>query len=150
MTGWRLGWLVLPPPLVRPVEALAQNLFISPTSLSQVAALAAFDAVDELEGHVARYARNRAVVLDELPQVGVTDLAPADGAFYVYGDVSHLGDDSVELCRRWLEETGVAATPGLDFDPTRGHRAVRFSYAGSTDDVTEAMARLRTWAGAGS
>ena len=147
MTGWRLGWVVLPEPLVRPVEALTQNLYISAPSLSQVAALAAFDAVDELEGHVARYARNRAVMLDELPRLGLSDLAPADGAFYVYGDVSPLTDDSVELCRRWLAETGVAATPGVDFDPTRGHRTVRFSYAGSTEDVVSAMARLRSWAG---
>lgn len=140
-----MGWMVVPPALIRPVELLTQNLYIAATSLSQVAAVAAFDATDELEGHVARYARNRAVMLEELPGASITDLAPADGAFYVYGDVAHLTDDSVGFCRRLLEETGVAATPGLDFDPTRGLQTMRFSYAGATADVVEAMRRLQAW-----
>jgi aspartate/methionine/tyrosine aminotransferase len=142
MTGWRLGWLVLPTELVRPVELLAQNLVISAPTLSQLAAVAAFDDVDELDAHVARYAANRNIVVDGLRAMGCVDVAPAEGAFYAYADVSHLTDDSENLCRRWLDELGVAVTPGVDFDPARGHHTVRLSYAGATDDVTEAMRRL--------
>ncbi|MEZ5234825.1 MAG: aminotransferase class I/II-fold pyridoxal phosphate-dependent enzyme [Acidimicrobiales bacterium] len=145
MTGWRLGWMVLPPALVGPVDRLAANLFICPAVLSQHAALAAFEAGEELDGHVARYGRNRRIVLDGLAAAGLVDVAPADGAFYAYADVSHLTDDSAALCRRWLEELGVAATPGIDFDPVRGHRFVRFCYAGDTDDLREAMALLQRW-----
>jgi aspartate/methionine/tyrosine aminotransferase len=146
MTGWRLGWLVLPDELIRPVELLAQNLFISAPTLSQIAALAALGAGDELDGHVARYATNRDLVLDGLERLGSTTVAPADGAFYCYADISHLGADSQDLCARWLAEAGVAATPGIDFDPVEGHRFVRFSFAGPTDDVREAMVRLAAWA----
>ncbi|MGD9752316.1 MAG: pyridoxal phosphate-dependent aminotransferase [Acidimicrobiia bacterium] len=145
MTGWRLGWMVLPPALVGPVDRLAANLFICPAVLSQHAALAAFEAGEELDGHVARYGRNRRIVLDGLAAAGLVDVAPADGAFYAYADVSHLTGDSAALCRRWLEELGVAATPGIDFDPVRGHRFVRFCYAGDTDDLREAMALLQRW-----
>jgi aspartate/methionine/tyrosine aminotransferase len=145
MTGWRLGWLVLPPDLVRPVECLAQNLFISPPSLSQFAAVAAFDCHDELERNVRRYAANRTLLLEQLPRAGFTRIAPSDGAFYLYAEVDHLTSDSHELCRRMLHETGVAATPGTDFDPQRGHRFVRFSFAGATDDMAAAAERLTRW-----
>jgi aspartate/methionine/tyrosine aminotransferase len=147
MTGWRLGWLVLPADLVRPVECLAQNLFISPPSLSQLAAVAAFDCHDELRANVARYAANRDLLLDRLPRAGFERIAPADGAFYLYAAVDHLTSDSHEFCRRMLAETGVAATPGTDFDPQRGHRFVRFSFAGSTADMEAAADRLIAWRG---
>lgn len=145
MTGWRLGWMVLPPSLVARVDRLAANLFICPAVLSQHAALAAFEATEELDGHVRRYAENRAIVLDGLRAAGITEVAPADGAFYAYADVGHLGLDSTELCRRWLEELGVAVTPGIDFDPVRGGRTVRFCYAGAAEDLREAMGRLAAW-----
>ena len=147
MTGWRLGWAVVPENLVAPVTRLAQNFFISAPTASQLAALAAFDCHDELRANVERYAANRRVLLDGLPAAGLDRLAPADGAFYVYADVSGLTDDSQELCRVWLDELGIAATPGIDFDPGRGHEFVRFSFAGSTADMTEAVSRLSEWAG---
>ena len=146
MTGWRAGWLVLPPELVAPVERLAQNLTVAPPTLAQVAAEAAMDAVDELDGHVERYATNRAVVLEGLAACGLDRLAPADGAFYVWADVSAWTDDSEALCRTWLDELGVAATPGIDFDPERGQRWVRFSFAGDGDEIAEAVRRLARWA----
>ncbi len=145
MTGWRLGWVVLPPDLVRPVECLAQNLFISPPSLSQHAAVAAFDCHEELRRNVARYAANRSLLLERLPRAGFQRIAPSDGAFYLYAEVDHLTSDSHEFCRRMLAETGVAATPGTDFDPERGHRFVRFSFAGATEDMAEAAERLDRW-----
>ncbi|MEQ9815710.1 MAG: pyridoxal phosphate-dependent aminotransferase [Azospirillaceae bacterium] len=147
MTGWRLGWLVVPDDLTRAVECLAQNFFISPTAISQHAALAAFDCRAELEANLARYAANRALLLDRLPRAGFTDLAPSDGAFYLYADIGSLTNDSTAFCRRMLEETGIAATPGVDFDPARGHRTMRFSFAGSTEDMAEAAARLQRWLG---
>ena len=146
MTGWRLGWLVLPEELIRPVERLAQNLFISPPTLSQLAGIAAFDCGDELDANVARYAENRRILIDGLARAGIEQIAPADGAFYVYADVSHLTNDSQALSRRWLHEIGVAATSGIDFDPENGHRFIRFSYAESTTDITEAVERLVGWA----
>ncbi|MGB8841649.1 MAG: pyridoxal phosphate-dependent aminotransferase [Aliidongia sp.] len=145
MTGWRLGWMVVPPDLIRPVECLAQNLLISPPSLAQHAAIEAFDCTAELDANVRRYAQNRALLLDRLPEAGFTDFAPPDGAFYLYADVSALTDDSLEFCRRMLHETGVAATPGLDFDGARGRRTVRFSFAGATEDMAKAAERLRAW-----
>lgn len=145
MTGWRLGWLILPEDLVRPVERLAQNLFISAPALSQAGAIAAFECTEELDANVARYAANRRILMSGLAEAGITNLAPAEGAFYLYADVSHITSDSQELCRRWLDETGVAATPGIDFDPTQGHRYVRFSYSESTADITEAAHRLVQW-----
>jgi len=145
MTGWRLGWMVLPEALLRPVERLAQNLFISPPTLSQFAGLAAFDCRAELDGYVARYARNRALLLDQLPRAGFDRLAPADGAFYIYADVGRLTNDSQDFCRRMLAETGVATTPGVDFDPERGHRFVRFSFAGPEAEIAEAARRLGDW-----
>jgi aspartate/methionine/tyrosine aminotransferase len=145
MTGWRLGWMVAPPDTLRAIECLAQNLFISPPALSQHAALAAFGCRDELDANVARYARNRALLLDELPQAGLTRFAPADGAFYLYADVAHLTNDSPEFCRRMLREIGVACTPGIDFDPARGNATLRLSFAGATETMAEAARRLRDW-----
>ncbi|MBK1697436.1 pyridoxal phosphate-dependent aminotransferase [Rhodovibrio salinarum] len=145
MTGWRVGWLVLPPDMVRTAECLGQNLFISASAPSQYAALGALDAGDELETVVQSYRRNRDVLLSELPKAGIERFAPADGAFYIYADVGHLTEDSQAFCKRMLHETGVAATPGVDFDPFRGQRFVRFSFAGREDEVAEAAQRLRRW-----
>ncbi len=145
MTGWRLGWVVLPPDMLRAAECLAQNLFISPPALSQHAAIAAFECRDELDANVARYAANRALLLDELPKAGFERFAPADGAFYLYADVAHLTNDSAEFCRRMLRETGIACTPGSDFDPVRGHASLRISFAGSTGTMVEAARRLKAW-----
>ena len=145
MTGWRLGWLVLPEDLLRPVECLAQNFTISPPTLSQYAAVAAFDCGEELDRNVARYARNRSLLLEALPRAGFDRLAPADGAFYLYAEIGHLSNDSLEFCRRMLAETGVAATPGVDFDPVRGHATMRFSFAGATEEMAEAADRLQRW-----
>jgi aspartate/methionine/tyrosine aminotransferase len=149
MTGWRVGWMVLPEDLTRPVERLAQNLFISAPGVSQVAALAAFEAEAELRRHLARYAANRALLLEALPKAGIDRLAPAEGAFYLYADVGHLTNDSAAWCARMLAEIAVAATPGVDFDRARGHRTVRFSFCGATADMEEAAERLRGWLGRG-
>jgi aspartate/methionine/tyrosine aminotransferase len=146
MTGWRLGWIVAPEGLAEPIERLAQSLTVAPPTLSQLGAIAAFDCTDELEANVERYRRNRQLLLDGLPAAGIDRLAPADGAFYVWADVSDLTGDSQELCRQWLHRLGIAVTPGLDFDRARGHRFVRFSYAGATEDLAEAMDRLERWA----
>lgn len=145
MTGWRIGWMVIPPEFVRPIECLAQNLFIAPPTLSQHAALAAFDCGKELDANVARYAQNREILLSGLPVAGFDSLAPADGAFYLYADVSGLTDDSQTFCRLMLAETGVAATPGVDFDPEHGRRFVRFCFAGGRDEIAEACRRLQHW-----
>ena len=145
MTGWRLGWMVVPEDLLRSIESLAQNLFISPPTLSQRAALATFGCYDELDANVARYARNRELLLEALPKAGFDRLAPADGAFYIYADVSAMTNDSEDFCRHMLQELGVAVTPGIDFDPGRGNTFVRFSFAGSTEDMAEAARRLQDW-----
>ncbi len=145
MTGWRLGWMVVPEDLLRSVECLAQNLFISPPTLPQHAATKAFDSKDELDANVACYAKNRKLLLENLPEAGFHTLAPADGAFYIYADISHMTNDSQDFCRRMLAETGVAATPGLDFDPGRGNRFMRFSFAGALSDMIEATERLQKW-----
>jgi len=145
MTGWRLGWLVVPESLLRSVECLAQNLFISPPTPSQVAGVAAFDCFDELDDNVRRYAANRALLLRELPKAGFEKLASADGAFYIYADVAHMTNDSPEFCRRILAETGVAVTPGTDFDPSRGNHFLRFSFSGETEVMAEAARRLQAW-----
>jgi aspartate/methionine/tyrosine aminotransferase len=145
MTGWRLGWMVVPQTLLRSVESLAQNLFVSPQALPQHAAPAAFDARPELDRKVRHYADNRALLLKELPKAGFDRLAPADGAFYLFADVAHLTNDSTAFCQEMLEKTGVAATPGMDFDPERGHRYLRFSFAGSSADIAEAARRLVAW-----
>ncbi len=145
MTGWRLGWMVVPEDLLRSIECLAQNLFISPPTLSQCACLKAFDCRDELDANVARYAENRALLLEQLPKAGFEKLASADGAFYIYADIAHMTNDSHDFCTRMLAETGVAATPGVDFDPGRGHRFMRFSFAGDLPVMAEAADRLGRW-----
>ena len=145
MTGWRLGWMILPPELVRSSECLAQNFFISPPTLSQIAAVAAFDCREELDGNVRRYAANRDILLQGLPEAGLTEIAPPDGAFYVYANVSRITNNAADFCRRLLNETGIAITPGNDFDPQRGDGFVRFSYAGDGDTMREACVRLKDW-----
>jgi aspartate/methionine/tyrosine aminotransferase len=144
MTGWRLGWMLVPTGLRRALQRLSSNIMICPPAISQHAAIAAFSAESraELDGHVRRYAVNRNLLLSRLPQLGFTELAPADGAFYVYADVAHLTDDSRAWCSDVLERTGVALSPGIDFDPVGGHRTVRFSFAGAEADIAEAMDRL--------
>ncbi|MDP2619924.1 MAG: aminotransferase class I/II-fold pyridoxal phosphate-dependent enzyme [Hyphomicrobiales bacterium] len=145
MTGWRVGWMVLPERLVRPVERLAQNLFISVPALSQLAAVAAFEATEELEANRAAYAKNRDFLLRALPEVGLGDFLPMDGAFYAYVDVSRHTNDSMDFAKRLLRETGVAVTPGLDFDPENGNRYVRLSFAGPPEDIEEAVRRIGEW-----
>jgi len=145
MTGWRIGWMVVPEDHVRVVERLAQNLFICPPHASQVAALAAMDCTEELEANRAVYARNRARMLEGLPEAGFDRIAPPDGAFYVYADVGHLTDDSRAFAAEILEGAGVAVTPGLDFDPGRGAGTLRFSYARATGDIEEGLARLKAF-----
>lgn len=147
MTGWRLGWLVLPEELVAPVTRLAQNLFISAPAIAQHAALGAMSDPSELRRRIEHYRRNRTLLLDRLPRLGLSRMAPPDGAFYLYVDIGHLGLDSVELCRRLLDDTGVALTPGVDFDPVRGGRYVRLSFAGAELDVAEAARRMEGWFG---
>jgi aspartate/methionine/tyrosine aminotransferase len=142
MTGWRIGWMVVPEAHIRPVERLAQNMFICAPHASQVAALHALDAGDELEAARAVYAENRRLLLDGLPRAGLDRIAPPEGAFYVYADVSHLTDDSRALAARILDEAGVAVTPGLDFDPGRGAGTLRLSYARGTEEVAEGLERL--------
>ena len=145
MTGWRLGWMVVPEDMMRAVECMAQNLFISAPTLSQLAGVAAFDCDEELKENIAKYAANRELLLRELPKAGFDRLAPVDGAFYIYADVAELTNDSLSFCRRILNETGVAITPGVDFDPDRGHHYVRFSFAESVEQVTGAAAALNDW-----
>ena len=145
MTGWRVGWLVVPPDLVRPIERLTQNFFISVPTLSQHAALAAFDGREELDGHVRRYRANRDLLMAGLPAVGLDRLAPAQGAFYLYADIAHLTNDSRDFCKRMLAEAGVATTPGVDFDKARGAGTLRISFAGSTAEMDEAVRRLKAW-----
>ncbi len=145
MTGWRLGWIIAPDELIGPLGRLGANLTISAPTLSQLAGVAAFDCVDEADRNVARYRDNRAVLLEGLPAAGIDRLAPADGAFYLYAAIDHLADSSVELARRWLDELAIACTPGVDFDPVQGERFIRFSYAGTTDEMRRACDRLATW-----
>jgi aspartate/methionine/tyrosine aminotransferase len=147
MTGWRIGWMLVPERLRRPVDVLTGNFTICPPVLSQHAAVAAFSDASyaECDSHVERYAENRRLLLDGLPRLGIDRLAPADGAFYVYADVGHLTDDSMAFCRRLLADTGVATAPGVDFDTEVGHRFVRMSFAGSPDEVAAALVRLEEW-----
>ena len=145
MTGWRIGWMVVPEDHVRTVERLAQNMFICAPHVSQVAALAAMDAHDELEANMAVYRENRRLMLEGLLKAGFTKFAPPDGAFYVYVDVSDFTHDSRAFASEILEKAGVAVTPGLDFDPVRGHGTLRFSYARSSADIAEGLARLTTF-----
>ncbi len=145
MTGWRVGWMVLPPSLVRPVERLQQNMAISVPTLSQIAAEAAFDGRDEMDAVKRGYQENRRILIEGLPQAGLTDFLPADGAFYLYADVSKFTDDSFDFTKRMLAEAHVAATSGIDFDPIHGRSFVRFSYARSAQDMHEAVARITRW-----
>ena len=145
MTGWRAGWMVVPEPLVRPIERLQQNLSISVPTLSQIAAEAAFEGRAEMETIKHGYEDNRRILIEGLPLAGLTDFLPADGAFYLYADVSKFTSDSFAFTKRMLAETHVAATSGIDFDPVRGHQFVRFSYAQSADDMHEAVKRITRW-----
>jgi aspartate/methionine/tyrosine aminotransferase len=145
MTGWRLGWMLAPPDLARSVECLAQNFYISPPALSQLAAVPVFGCRSELDAHVARYRANRDRLIGAMQKAGLARFAPADGAFYLYFDVSALTRDSETFCRRMLDEIGVATTPGRDFDPIHGGDWVRLSFAGSTEDIAEAASLLAHW-----
>lgn len=145
MTGWRVGWMVLPENLVRPVERLAQNLFISPPELSQRAAIVAFDAVDELEIVKKGYAANRTLIADSLPKMGLSDFLPVDGAFYFYVNFKSFTNDTLGFSNKMLREIGVAATPGADFDPINGNQYMRFSFAGAHAEMKQAMDRLGPW-----
>ncbi|MGV1917161.1 pyridoxal phosphate-dependent aminotransferase [Rhizobium sp. 22-785-1] len=145
MTGWRIGWMVLPETLIRPVECLAQSMYISAPELSQLAAMAAFTAEEELDIYKESYRTNRDFLMSRLPELGLPLASPMDGAFYAYVDTSRYSNDSMEFARRMLSEIDVAAAPGLDFDPLEGHRAMRFSYAGSVSDIAEAVGRIAGW-----
>jgi aspartate/methionine/tyrosine aminotransferase len=145
MTGWRLGWLLVPSELHDPVDRLTTNFTLCPPTLSQHAAVAAFDDYADLDASVADYRTNRSLLLDGLAALGLTDVAPADGAFYVYADVSHVTDDSLSFCYRLLAETGVAAAPGVDFDPVDGHRYLRFTFAPPRATLADALDALAGW-----
>jgi aspartate/methionine/tyrosine aminotransferase len=145
MTGWRIGWMVVPEPLVRPIERLQQNLAISVPTLSQIAAEAAFEGRQEMEQVKHGYEENRRILIEGLPQAGLNKFLPADGAFYLYADVSAFTADSFEFAKQMLEQARVAATPGIDFDPVHGHQFIRFSYARSAEDMREAVARIERW-----
>ncbi|MEA3535178.1 pyridoxal phosphate-dependent aminotransferase [Rhizobium sp. CC-YZS058] len=145
MTGWRIGWMVLPEDKVRGFERISQSLYISPPELSQIAAQAALGAGAELDVYRESYAANRALLTRRLPEIGLSIASPMDGAFYAYVDVSRLTNDSMDFARRMLLETNVAATPGRDFDPVNGHRTLRFSYAGAPEEIAEAVERIADW-----
>ena len=144
MAGWRLGWLVVPADLIDAARARMGNLFLTP-SLAQHAGLIAMDSHEELEDHVVSYARNRDLLLQALPDMGLSEIAPPDGAFYIWADIGHLTDNSLAFCQELLRDTGVATAPGIDFDPVEGHRFMRFSFAVSTELVTEAISRMTLW-----
>jgi aspartate/methionine/tyrosine aminotransferase len=145
MTGWRLGWLLCPPGLLDSVDRLASNFALCPPTLAQYAAVSAFDAYDELDANVARYRANRELLLERLPKIGLDRLAPADGAFYVYADVSRWTTDSLALGAQLLTETGVAVAPGIDFDTVDGGKFIRMSFAGDTDEIAAAVDILGDW-----
>ncbi|MEO1952841.1 aminotransferase class I/II-fold pyridoxal phosphate-dependent enzyme, partial [Thioclava sp.] len=145
MTGWRVGWMVVPESHLRTVERLAQHMFICAPHASQVAALGALESLDEMAENVARYGQSRQMLLEELPKMGFTRIAPPDGAFYLYADVSELTEDSAAFAAEILESVGVAVTPGMDFDPHRGAQTIRFSYAQSPERVAEGIKRLRSF-----
>jgi aspartate/methionine/tyrosine aminotransferase len=147
MTGWRVGWMVVPEPLVRPIERLQQNLAISVPTLSQIAAESAFDGAAEMEAVKRGYLENRRILIEGLPNAGLSKFLPADGAFYLYADVSDFTSDSYDFAKKMLEEARVAATPGVDFDPFHGRNFIRFSYARSADDMREAVKRIARWLG---
>jgi aspartate/methionine/tyrosine aminotransferase len=143
MTGWRIGWLVVPQDHLRSIERLAQNMFICPPHVSQLAALAALQSHDEMQENLAVYRQNRRLMLSGLPEAGLTQIAPPDGAFYIYADISEFGVDSRSFAAEVLQEAGVALTPGLDFDPIRGHQTIRLSYAQATEEIIEGLRRLK-------
>lgn len=145
MPGWRLGWLVAPHDLVEAAYARMSNLFLTPPSLSQHAGLAAFDCAAELDGHIATYATNRNLLIEALPALGLRQIAPPDGAFYIWADIGHLTDNSLDFCTRLLQDTGVATAPGVDFDPVAGNRFMRFSFAVSTQEVRQAIDCMVPW-----
>jgi len=145
MTGWRVGWLVMPEPLTRSVERLQQNFAISVPALSQIAAEAAFDGAEEMEAVKHVYEANRRILVEGLPKAGLDKFLPVDGGFYLYADVSRFSNDSLDFAKRMLNEAGVAATPGIDFDPVNGHNYLRFCYAGSTPEMHEAVKRIGDW-----
>lgn len=145
MVGWRLGWLLVPPEQQPRARAFMGNLFLTAPSLSQHAALVALDCREELEGHVATYARNRELLLEALPRLGLNDIAPPDGAFYIYANVAHLTNDSLQFCQTLLRDTGVATAPGIDFDPVEGRHHMRISFAVSTAEVEDAIGRMTPW-----
>ena len=145
MTGWRVGWMVVPEDHVRVIERLAQNMFICPSHASQLVALAAMECGAELEGNMDVYRENRRLMLEGLPQAGFDRIAPPDGAFYIYADVSEMTNDSRAFADEILQKAGVAVTPGLDFDPERGAGTLRFSYARATEDIVEGLARLKAF-----
>ncbi len=145
MAGWRLGWLIVPHDCLDAARARMGNLFLTPPALAQHAGLRAFDCGEELDGHVRTYARNRDLLLDAMPQLGLQRIAPPDGAFYIYADIGHLTNDSLAFCKRLLRDTGVATAPGLDFDPVDGHRFIRFSFAVATPLIEQAIARMIPW-----
>lgn len=147
MAGWRVGWMVMPEDLTRPIERLAQNLYLSPPDLSQRAALGAFDSIDELDQIKAGYAQSRSLLLNRLPPLGFGDLYPVDGAFYVYASVASLSNDSTDFAKQMLHQAGVAATPGLDFDLARGAGTIRFSFSGTPTEVEKAIKRMEAWLG---
>jgi aspartate/methionine/tyrosine aminotransferase len=145
MTGWRIGWMVAPEPLVRPIERLQGNLAISVPTLSQIAAQAAFDGRAELEAIKHGYEDNRRILTEGLPRAGLDTFLPVDGAFYLYGDISRFSNDSFDFAKRLLQDAHVAATPGVDFDPVNGNKFIRFCYAGSAADMNEAAERIGGW-----
>ena len=145
MAGWRLGWLVVPPDLVEAARARMGNLFLTPPVLAQHAGLVAFDCRNELEGHLANYARNREMLLAALPRLGLERIAPPDGAFYIWAEIGHMTNDSLTFCRELLEDTGVATAPGVDFDPVDGGRFIRFSFAVSPAEIEDAIERMVPW-----
>lgn len=145
MVGWRLGWLLVPPELRQRARAFMGNMFLTAPSLSQHAALVALDCREELESYLATYARNRELLLEALPGLGLNNIAPPDGAFYIYANVGHLTNDSLDFCQGLLRDTGVATAPGIDFDPVEGHRYMRFSFAVSTAEVEQAIERMSKW-----
>ena len=147
MTGWRVGWMVAPEPLIRPIERLQQNLAISVPTLSQIAAEAAFEGRPQMEEVKRGYLENRRILIEGLPRAGLSKFLPADGAFYLYADVSDFTSDSFKFAGEMLENARVAATPGVDFDPVHGRRFIRFSYARSADEMREAVARIARWLG---
>ncbi len=145
MTGWRVGWMVVPPDHVRVIERLAQNMFICAAHSSQIAALGALEARAECEGNLSIYRENRRLMIEGLPDAGFSKFAPPDGAFYIYADVSDFTDDSRAFAAELLQGAGVAVTPGMDFDPIRGHQTLRFSYARATEDISEGLTRLKNY-----